>query len=103
VEVQNIIKIKIFTWLVRKRKILTKDNLVHRGWTEDISCVFCGVYESLDHFFVKCSVAHILWTWIANYNSFTFQGNSLNDLWFIDSCIPLKDKFLVELIRSAVF
>jgi ADP-heptose:LPS heptosyltransferase len=25
-------EIRIFMWLIRKRKILTKDNLVHRGW-----------------------------------------------------------------------
>jgi hypothetical protein len=26
----------------------------------------------------------------------------LDDIWLIDCCIPLKDKMLVELIRSAI-
>jgi hypothetical protein len=39
--------------------------------------------------------------WILSSN-FTFQGYLLEDLWLIDSCIPLKDKFLVELVRSVV-
>jgi hypothetical protein len=33
---------------------------------------------------------------------FIFQGGKLEDLWILDCCIPLKDKLLVELIRSAV-
>jgi hypothetical protein len=43
-----------------------------------------------------------LWNWISIYNGFIFQGSVLEDLWIIDSCIPLKDKLLIELIRSAV-
>jgi hypothetical protein len=32
-----------------------------------------------------------------------FSGYLLEDLWLMDSCIPLKYKILVELVRSAVF
>jgi zinc-binding in reverse transcriptase len=46
-------KIKNFMWLVRKKKILTKDNLVKKGWVGDTSCVFCGAYEDIDHLFVS--------------------------------------------------
>jgi hypothetical protein len=31
-----------------------------------------------------------------------FKDNKIEDLWILDCCIPLKDKFLVELIRSAI-
>jgi hypothetical protein len=31
-----------------------------------------------------------------------FKDQTLNDLWTIDYCIPLKDKQLVKLIRCAV-
>jgi hypothetical protein len=34
---------------------------------------------------------------------FMIQGYSLEDLWLIDCNIPLKNKSLVELIRSAVY
>jgi zinc-binding in reverse transcriptase len=90
-------------WLVRKKKILTKYNLVKKGWDGDIYCVFCGAYEDIDHLFILCSMAYTLWNWIVRYNSFIFQGNYLDDLWCIDSCIPLKDKFLIELIRNVIF
>jgi hypothetical protein len=42
------------------------------------------------------------WNWIAEFNDFSLEGTILEDLWLIDSCILSKDKFLVELIRSAV-
>lgn len=42
-----------------------------------------------------------MWQWIANYNSFIFQGHNLNDVWCIDFGTPLKDRYTVELIRGA--
>jgi hypothetical protein len=52
--------------------------------------------------FVNCLVANKLWNWISNHNGFAFQGVKMDDLWFIDYCIHLKDKLLIELVRSAV-
>jgi zinc-binding in reverse transcriptase len=95
-------KIRIFMWLVRKKQILTKDNLVKRGWLGNTKCVFCGANETIDHLFVSCQIVYILWNWIFTYNGFIFQGTVLDDLWLIDSCIPLMDKLLIDLIRSAV-
>jgi hypothetical protein len=60
------------------------------------------LYEDLNHLFVSCNVAQVLWNWISIHNSFTFKGSSLEDLWMLDYCIPLKDKSLMELVRSAV-
>jgi zinc-binding in reverse transcriptase len=87
---------------VRKRKILTKDQLLKRDWDGNSCCVFCGLYEDIDHLLVNCSTVQIIWEWIAKFNNFNFIGTSLDDLWIIDSCIPLKDKVLIELIRGAV-
>jgi hypothetical protein len=42
-------KIKVFLWLVRYKKILTKDNLFKRHWQGNLDCVFLwtsGVYRS---------------------------------------------------------
>ena len=44
----------------------------------------------------------MIWNWIATYNSFTFDCNSLDDLWLLDASIPLKDRLLVELLRGAI-
>jgi zinc-binding in reverse transcriptase len=38
-------KVQIFMWFVRKRKILTKDQLLKRGWDDNSCCVFYGLYE----------------------------------------------------------
>jgi zinc-binding in reverse transcriptase len=88
--------------LVRKRRILTKDQLLKIGWQGDDSCIFCGLHETIDHLLVSCSFTRIFWDWIVSFNNFTFRGQSLEDLWIMDCCIPLKDKLLVELITSTV-
>ena len=96
------LKIKIFLWLVRKNKILTKANLKIKGWQDDSFCVFCSQLETTDHLFVSCSYSKSIWDWITSFNNFNFDYSSLEELWFIDAVIPLKDRLLVELLRGAV-
>jgi hypothetical protein len=67
-----------------------------------IQAVFCGEHEDIHHLFVNCSTVQVIWNWIAKFNAFTFTGALLEDLWYIDYCIPLKDRNLVGLIRSVV-
>ena len=54
-------KIKVFLWLVRNKKILTKDNLFKRHWQGNLDCIFCGLLESIDHLFFHCPVARFVW------------------------------------------
>ena len=55
-------KIKIFTWLLEKGVILTKDNMIRRKWLGgDPSCKFCEQPESIDHLFFQCPVAQCVW------------------------------------------
>jgi zinc-binding in reverse transcriptase len=89
-------------WLLRKNKILTKENLIRRVLQGDTSCVFCGDFKTADHRFVSYNYAKNIWNWIAQYNYFIFEGVVLDDIWLIDCCIPLKDKLLVKLICSAI-
>jgi hypothetical protein len=72
------------------------------GWQGDSSCIFCGEFEIIDHLLVTCSIAKLIWEWIATFNNFHFHGQEIEDLRILDSCIPLKDKILVEFIRNAV-
>jgi hypothetical protein len=65
-------------------------------------CFFCDHDENANYLFVQCSTIKILWQWIAQFSNFTFYGCLLEDLWMMDSCILLKDKILIELVRSAV-
>ena len=53
-------KVKIFTWLLEKNAILTKDNLVRRKWLGSPSCAFCEQPKSVDHLFFQCSVARCI-------------------------------------------
>lgn len=95
------LKIKVFLWLLKQDKILTKSNLLQKGWHGNPNCLFCGALETADHLFAQCPFTTAIWSWIARHNNFTYNCNSINDLWLIDSCIPLKDVLLVELLRVA--
>lgn len=54
-------KIKIFLWLLEKRAILTKDNMIRRKWIGDRNCYFCTSPETVDHLFFHCHVAKVVW------------------------------------------
>ena len=58
-------KIKIFTWLLENKDILTKDNTVKKNWPGNPTCAFFSQLESLDHMFFQCSVARVTWGFIA--------------------------------------
>ena len=88
-------KIKIFLWLVRQNRILTKDNLRKRGWQGDSSCHFCSHEESVNHLFVTCPFISQIWNWIAQFNGFYFDCTLIQDLWLLDAYIPLKDMSLL--------
>ena len=54
-------KIKFFLWLLNKKSIITRDNLLKkRGWKGDKHCVLCGKEESIDHLFFSCSIARLI-------------------------------------------
>ena len=57
-------KIKIFTWLLEKGAILTKDNMLRRKWIGDPSSKFCDQPETIDHLFFQCSIAKCVWAMI---------------------------------------
>jgi hypothetical protein len=55
------LKVKIFMWLTLKNSILTKDNLLTRGWTGNELCHFYTQQETVDHllFHGRCSYARL--------------------------------------------
>jgi zinc-binding in reverse transcriptase len=67
-------------WLVRKNKILTKENLIKRGWQGSSKCMFCSNSENVDHLFVVCPFVKCIWHWIATHNHFHFEEVSLEDI-----------------------
>lgn len=74
-------KIKVFVWLIMRNSILTKDNLLRRGWSGDANCVFCGKEESVDHLFLNCSVAKFLWGILQTCFGFGALPDNMKTLW----------------------
>jgi hypothetical protein len=56
------LEIKIFMWFVYRKEILTKDNLKKRNWQGSTSCCFCDHEETVQHLFIECPFAKIIWT-----------------------------------------
>jgi hypothetical protein len=44
------LKMRIFMWFLRKKVLLTKDNLSKRKWTGYNKCAFCDNDEPIEHF-----------------------------------------------------
>jgi zinc-binding in reverse transcriptase len=66
------LKIKIYLWLLKRDRALTKLNLQKRGWQGFIHYEFCTGSESSNHLFVTCSFINFISQWIARYNNFKF-------------------------------
>jgi hypothetical protein len=48
-------------WFVQRKEILTKHNLFKRNWPSSTKCCFCEQNESIEHFFINCPFAKIIW------------------------------------------
>jgi predicted DNA-binding transcriptional regulator len=58
------LKVKVFMWLVTQNKILTKHNLVKRGWVGSTLCTMCDETEIVSHLFLLCNFAKQIWFWM---------------------------------------
>jgi hypothetical protein len=67
------LKIRIFMWFLNKKVLLTKDNLAKRKWTGSMKCAFCSSDESIEHLFIKCPFATLIWRVV----HFTFRISPL--------------------------
>ena len=55
------LKIKVFMWFLHNKVLLTKDNLAKRRWQGCTKCSFCGSEETIEHLFISCPFAKIIW------------------------------------------
>jgi hypothetical protein len=51
----------IFMRFLNKKVLLTKDNLAKRNWTCSKKCAFCTADESIEHLFIRCPFARLIW------------------------------------------
>ncbi len=74
--------VKVFGWLLLKRRLLTNDNLLKRGWSGDTECVLCGEQtETLDHLFLFCQTTRgLLQGLMVDKRSLT-SSTSVGELW----------------------
>lgn len=60
-------KIKIFLWLLMRRKTLTWENLRKKGFCGPSRCPMCNLEEeTMNHLFNTCEWANLLWNWVEN-------------------------------------
>ena len=48
-------------WLLQRKVILTKDNLIKRNWTSCKKCAFCQSEETVEHLFISCPFTRHIW------------------------------------------
>ena len=48
-------------WFLNRKVLLTKDNLLKRNWHGCTKCSFCGGEETIDHLFISCPFAKLVW------------------------------------------
>jgi hypothetical protein len=58
------LKIKIFLWFLQKGIVLTKDNLAKKNWKGNQKCVGCNLNETIQHLFIDCPFAKMIWRFI---------------------------------------
>ena len=73
-------KILVFMWLVTRNSILTKDNLLIRGWVGPSNCQFCSQDETIDHLFLNCTLAQRVWFWLGKSQEYMQQWYTLDDI-----------------------
>ena len=55
------LKIKVFMWFLKNKVLLTKDNLAKQKWGGCQKCCFCDSVETVEHLFISCPLARIIW------------------------------------------
>jgi hypothetical protein len=63
--------------------------------------IFCDA-EKIRAFIFSCPPVNCIWQYIAQFNNFSFNDTTIQDSRCIDYSIPLKNTFVIELIRGAV-
>lgn len=58
------LKIRVFLWLVCNNKVLTRVNLVRRGWSGSTDYVFFRKEKITRDLFLKCTYIKEIWKWI---------------------------------------
>jgi zinc-binding in reverse transcriptase len=86
--------------------VLTKVNLLKRGWHVSSQCIFCLAPETIDHLFLHCPCVNAFWISLLSFHP---QGSllSLDSLWALWQSslkLPFNDLcFLGSLIADVLW
>ena len=75
------LRVKVFCWLVIKKRILTRDNLKKKGWKGCDLCEFCSSRESQEHLFFSCPLAKYCWNVISVTMNLSTVPDSFSSLY----------------------
>jgi hypothetical protein len=79
------LRIKVFCWLVIRNRILTKENLLKRGWKRVELFEFCNDRETREHLFFLCPLANYIWNMFSVALGINSMPSGFGDLyrdWF---------------------
>jgi hypothetical protein len=91
------LKVKVFMWLVLKNCILTKDNLMRRGWTGNSQCHLCSSEENMSHLLFECTFVRFVWQMLVCAFGFVRPPESAADMlgvWIGSFPAPLRKNIL---------
>jgi zinc-binding in reverse transcriptase len=72
--------VKVFMWLVTQNKILTKHNLMKRGWVGSTLCTMCDETETVSHLFLMCNFAEQIWFWMGKCQHYYIYWNNFSNV-----------------------
>ncbi len=76
------LKVKIFVWLVLRRRMLTADLLLKRGWNGNGNCALClGANETADHLFAGCAFTNSLLESLVLRKAAVRTSTGVSQLW----------------------
>ena len=82
--------------------LLTKDNLAKRKWTGCQKCRFCNNDETVDHLFLHCPFAKIVWRMIFFTYNIPPPSNITNMFGNWLNGVNKKDKIYIRIGVSAI-
>jgi hypothetical protein len=92
------LKIRIFMWFLHRRVLLTKDNLAKRNWHGSKKCCFCNQDESIQHLFISCPLAKVVWRIVHMAFNIIPPKNITNLFGNWLAGVVKKDKYKSELV-----
>lgn len=95
-------KIQIFMWLLHSNRILTKDNLITKGWVGDATCLFCAQDEIVDHLFLTCQLTQTIWFWMGHSQEHFSRWTSCDHIVHFVVTLPQPQQTSFLLVYSAL-